>query len=115
MRKLFNFYHLCYCYSVFLIMLAITMSFYLLAPLFLLININSFSDTVNKFANKISEICENKAKEITKKEYDILNADLHERCLNGEFGLRLRNLNWWREIAITFIIITCIIVLIHCL
>ena len=84
--------------------------FYFFAALFLFIDINSFSDVVNKFVNKLSEICENKAKEISKKEYDLLNADIHEKCLNGEFGLRLRNLNWWREIFITLILIFCLII-----
>ena len=82
--------------------------------LFLFINSENFQDLICKFEKDICEIVENRIEEIKKDEFDILNEDIHERCTNGEFGLRCRKLNWWKEIFIT-IFILCLIAVVVCL
>ena len=67
---------------------------------------------MNDFTNKFEKIVTNKIAEIKKKESDILNADIHERFLNGEKGLSFKQLTWHKEIIIT-ILITGVLALIY--
>ena len=73
--------------------------------LFLFINSENFQDLTCKFGKDICKIAEDKIKKIKKDEFDILNENILERCTNGEFGLKCRKLNWWKEIFITIFIL----------
>ena len=113
MRKLFSFYRICYCYLVLVAYFYLIFCFYFFSMLvFLFIDIGSFNDLMNDFAKKFGTIVTNKIAEIKKKESDILNADIHERFLNGEIGLKLKQLTWHKEIIIT-ILITGVLALIY--
>lgn len=74
------------------------------------IDMNEYENATSKFLDNISKIIENRIKEIKQEEYDILNKDIYTRCLNGEFGLKTRNLSWIKEILITIVFITLSII-----
>ena len=60
---------------------------------------------MDQFVKDFEKIIMNKIDEIKKYEFDILNQDFSERCRNGEFGLRLKRLNWWKEVIITIFLL----------
>lgn len=98
MRKLFNFYKICYCYFLMFVFAVLFGFFNCIGILaFWFINLEKFSDITNDFSNKLSKIIENKISEIKKKEFDILN-------VNTPLGARCKNVNWWKEVFITLII-----------
>lgn len=110
MRKLFSFYKMVYCYMVLILWVLFTLIYhYTLACLFVFIEPEKFHDIASEFEKKSCKIAEDKIKEIKESEFDILNADLHERCLNGEYGLKLRHISWWREIIITILLLSVIL------
>ena len=111
MRKLLSFWLLCARYifvlpSVFLLGLG-----YIAVGLFSLLYGFELVNMFNDFTKKIGEYIEEKVNCIIKDEKRILNKDIIERVMNGEYGLTPRPLNWLSEIIITVIFIGFIFVL----
>lgn len=112
MRKLFNFYRICFCYFVLILFFHLGIILhYLFSCLFVFINSDAFHEVSNKFVKDLCKIVEDKIKDIKQDEYDILNEDINERCLNGEYGLIPRRLSWKREILISILILAFVIFL----
>lgn len=81
-------------------------------PLFLIINVDNYSNVVNDFYKSVRKIIAEKIKEIRETEFDILNQDIRERCKNGEHGLKLRNLSWNKEFFTTVLLLCVFLALI---
>lgn len=81
-------------------------------PLFLIINVDNYSNVVNDFYKSVRKIITEKIKEIRETEFDILNQDIRERCKNGEYGLKLRNLSWNKEFFTTVLLFCVFLALI---
>lgn len=60
---------------------------------------------MDQFVKDFEKIIMNKIAEIKKYEFDLLNQDIRERYRNGEVGLRLKQLNWWKEVIITIFLL----------
>lgn len=102
MRKLINFYRILYCYLVLYIFAFFILGVYYFSTfVFIFIDINSFNKLMDQFVKDFEKIIMNKIAEIKKYEFDLLNQDIRERYRNGEAGLRLKQLNWWKEVIIT--------------
>ena len=99
MRKLLNFYKICYCYillvfiEVFLLLFVLYGAFF-----FLFVDMKKYETVMAKFSNDICKILEDKIDEIIQDEFDILNEGIG--C-----GCRVKNVNWYKEILITIFVI----------
>lgn len=101
MRKLLSFWLLCTRYifvlpSVFLLGLG-----YIAVGLFSFLYGFELVNIFNDFTKKITEYIDEKINCIIKDEKRILNEDIIERVMDGEYGLKSRRLTWYKEITIT--------------
>jgi hypothetical protein len=104
-RKLVNFYRICYCYlllfPVFVVLSFIT---YFGMFAFLFVDSEKFFDITNKFSTDISKLIEDKVKEIKREEFDILNEDT-------PYCTRCKHVSWRKEIIFTLVVI-CVVVIV---
>lgn len=106
MRKLFRFYLLCYYYLLlFPIMLVAIFLYFYGAIIYFTIDYNEYHKQLDIFLKNITKLLEDKIAEIKKEEHEILNADIIERCLKGEYGLRVRQVSWRNQIIFTLALV----------
>ena len=74
MRKLINFYRICYCYLVLFVYFVLFCAFYYFSMfIFLFIDASAFNDVMGNFAKEFEKIVTNKIDKIKKYEFDLLN------------------------------------------
>lgn len=104
MRKLFNFYRICYCYILIYIIFYFLFLFYIFGAFcFLLVDIEKYHTVMDKFSRDILKILEDKVKEIKQDEFDILNEGVDYCC-------KCKKVNWYKEIFITIFVIFLLLI-----